>query len=204
MGGAAAQHCHTGIGKRGGAAWGRGMSKQRSAPQLPDEDELPEGTGAGISDLPSDNAFWLDRFNLSHEEWALVDAIWHIDAHGDKAPLLKLLRGTGKQRDYYLADLLERYELKRPRSRQRTPAYALTLRERVIAIARYAIRNRPEGQTVAAAVEEQEKLCKTLYHVTFNPGALRLAYEGQRRGSRPGKRGARYIKRNRGIKPRRK
>jgi hypothetical protein len=170
------------------------MSKQRPAPQLPDEDELPEGTGAGIFDLPSGNAFWLEGLNLSYEDWEFVDAIWHIDAHGDKAPLLKLLRSTGKQRDVYLADLLERYDLQRPRNRQRTPAYALTRRERIITEACHSIHDRPKGVSVAAEIEEQVKLCKQDYGVTISADALEAAYHGKRGGSRLGNRGARYKK----------
>jgi hypothetical protein len=173
------------------------MSKQRPDPQLPDEDELPEylrnykGTGAGMSYQPSDTAFWLDN---DFTPWGIIDAIWHIDEHGDKAPLLKLLRGSGEQGDYYLADLLERYDLQRPRNRQRTPAYDLTRRERIIALACNSIRNRPDGVSVAAAIAEEVQLCKQNFGVTISTDALEAAYHGKRGGSRLGKRGTRYKK----------
>jgi hypothetical protein len=127
--------------------------------------------------------------------WGIIDAIWHIDEHGDKAPLLKLLRDGGKRDgDYYLADLLERYDLKHPpRGRRRTPAYDLTRRERVIALACNRIRDRLKGMSVAAAIEEQVEACKD-YGVTISADALEAAYHGKRGGSRPGKRGARYKK----------
>src|SRR5262249_47821831 len=57
-----------------------------------------------------------------------IDALMDIDfqGRGDKRRLLELLRSDTElppEARWYLADLIERYELKRPRGGQRTPAY---------------------------------------------------------------------------------
>jgi hypothetical protein len=74
-----------------------------------------------------DHAYWLPEDLVVNRPW--LGAIAMIDETGDKKPLLNALRGANEltplEREY-LADLLERYELKKPRGRSRTPAYNRT------------------------------------------------------------------------------
>jgi hypothetical protein len=58
----------------------------------------------------------------------LVNALHALDksAGANKAQLVKLLKSTGETRDTLMADLLERYILKRPEGHQRQPVYSMT------------------------------------------------------------------------------
>jgi hypothetical protein len=69
----------------------------------------------------------LDDDNSHLMEW--VEAIYAIDktTGANKAPLVKLLQSTGEKRDRLVADLFERYDLKRPsKGRPRLPIYNMT------------------------------------------------------------------------------
>ena len=66
--------------------------------------------GKGVSDRLLDRAYWLETDALT-ETW--IDAIACVDATGDKRALLKMLRETGSPRDWLIADLLERHQLRR-------------------------------------------------------------------------------------------
>jgi hypothetical protein len=68
-----------------------------------------------------------DDDNSRIMEW--VEAFYAIDktAGANKAQLVKLLQSTGDKRDRLTADLLERYDLKRPsKGRPRLPIYSMT------------------------------------------------------------------------------
>jgi hypothetical protein len=107
-------------------------------PQTPtavvDESILFEG-GDGLENVRvSDRAFWLDdRFTL---HWA--DAIEAIDKDGDKEPLKDLLKSefelTPKAR-FFLADMIDRYQLKPKRGRKATPAYDRSRADRILELA---------------------------------------------------------------------
>jgi hypothetical protein len=89
-------------------------------------------------------AFWLPE----NTDWSMVDALYVFDQFGIKEPLLKLLRARG---DIYLADFLQRYDLKRKLGRQQTPEYDLSDIERRLAMAVKDVRE--HGVTLAAAAD---------------------------------------------------
>ena len=84
-----------------------------------------KGGGRGRSEALLDRAFWLKP---GVDSW--VAAIEVLDTKDDKKPLLNLLRSKAPLSDdvrWFIADLLERYDLNRnKRGRPRTPAYDRT------------------------------------------------------------------------------
>src|SRR5262249_1233184 len=103
-----------GVGSRsdpGGAV----MSRQE------EYDKRAKHGGKGLSTRFSDNAFW-----LPHDiDEALIEALVALDRSGgtNKKPLIELLRSRGY---VYLADLLDRYQLKRKQGGRQTPLYDRT------------------------------------------------------------------------------
>jgi hypothetical protein len=79
--------------------------------------------GLGVSTHFLDRAFWLPEYG--------PDAPWYIaleklDSSGDKKPLLDLFKSDQELSPiirHHIADLLERYTLKRPAGKQATPSY---------------------------------------------------------------------------------
>ncbi len=72
-----------------------------------------------------------------------IDALRAVDRDLDAAPLADLLKsGSPMPADarWFVADLLERYKLKRPRGGQRTPAYDLSEAGRRLAWAKELVR----------------------------------------------------------------
>ena len=104
---------------------------------------LEQFADQGLSKQLSDNAFWLPE----NTDWSMINALQAFDQHGDKRPLLELLRERG---EVFLADFLERYELRRKPHRPRAPAYDKTPIERRIAGAVRDVRvNQVEKRTAA-------------------------------------------------------
>ena len=100
-----------------------------------------------------------------------IEALWEIDRRGDKQTLLKLLRSKERMPHaarFYVADLIERYQLKRKRggAAHQTPAYDRSPQEakllRAIASARQQIND--EG----AAPDEALKLAAKVWGVKSN------------------------------------
>lgn len=81
--------------------------------------------GKGVSTQVLDRGFWLeDPFT---DIW--VEALQTFDQEGDLKVLLALLRSKHQPSEharYYLADMLERYQLKPRPGRKRIPAYDRT------------------------------------------------------------------------------
>jgi hypothetical protein len=119
----------------------------------------------GLSKRLTDNAFWLD----DDADCELIEALHAIDQCGDKAPLICLLRARGNR---YLADLLERYDLKRKRGRPQTPSYNKSDVEARLAMAVKDVRER--GVAPCTAAERWRLDLRT----------LQLALEGRRGSSR--------------------
>jgi hypothetical protein len=82
--------------------------------------------GSGQLFIPvSHRAYWLND-DQRQRICPWIDALEQIDKWGDKGPLTALLRGSEpvpNEVGVYLADLLERHELRRNRHRPRTPLY---------------------------------------------------------------------------------
>jgi hypothetical protein len=134
--------------------WLRGSA--RPAPkQLED---YADDASAGVSPDLVDRAFWLDD-DTEIEAW--VTALDDLDNRGDKLPLLNLLRsGTvpSQQALAYLADMLERYQLKKRRGGQSTPAYNRTRADSKLALAINDVRRLVKrGTSVKDALEKVSK-----------------------------------------------
>ena len=104
---------------------------------------IKEAAGRGVSDLLVDRAASLeDPFD---EPW--VTALEELRHKGTKAKLLALLRSdaelTSRGREF-LADMLERYDLKRPANRPRTPVYDLPPSEANLYYAMKDVRERDQ------------------------------------------------------------
>jgi hypothetical protein len=81
-----------------------------------------------------------DDDNSRIMEW--VEAFYAIDksAGANKAQLVELLKSTGEKRDRLTADLLERYDLKRPsKGRPRLPLYHMTDDDKVLHSVSHAV-----------------------------------------------------------------
>jgi hypothetical protein len=67
--------------------------------------------------------------------------------------LLKSKSPLDSNMRFFLADLLQRHELKRPRGRQSVPAYDRSDKEAILHIAKDNIRRRPKGMSLDEAIE---------------------------------------------------
>jgi hypothetical protein len=130
--------------------------------------------GYGPSTNPADNNFWANG-DAEYCRWCR--AFENIDRYGDKTELLALLL-EGDLVHRHLADLLDRYELRRKRGKPRTPSYDRSYRmqylEMAVVQARRDVRG---GMTVADAIEK---------HATngISEAALEAAYRGKHGGLR--------------------
>lgn len=121
-------------------------------------------------------ASWRD---IGQNDRAWIAAFEAFDTHGDKGPLLHLLKSTGLLRDFYLADLLERHQFKKKPGHQATPAYDTTDKELDLDLAKKAVREKVNnGSSVLKALEEESKA----RGIPLN--ALALAYKGSRGSTR--------------------
>jgi hypothetical protein len=136
----------------------------------------------GLSKDVVDRAFWLDDGygQIEGQEW--IEAIEAIDVKRDKSKLIGLLRSDSplsRSARHYLADMLERYQLKRPRGKQRTPAYDRSDAEAMLLLAKEAYREeRHQGRSPKEALATAAKR----YHLV--PDVLKAAVEGRRGSSR--------------------
>jgi len=124
----------------------------------------------------ADTAFWLDQ---SDPSWPWYLALEDIDKRGDKTALLKLLRSGEMPATigHHLADLLERYQLRRRPGRQRTPSYDRSDSEAVLLIAIDEVRARvKKGMKVSDAITE---VAKGYTWCRLSEDTLALAYAGQ-------------------------
>jgi hypothetical protein len=127
----------------------------RRPPLTPEEwEEIIRDAGKGLSTRFSDNAFWLPN----DVDEGVIEALKLLDdSDGEnKQPLIKILRQRGRMypahRDvyFYVADVLDRYQLKRKRGGQKTPAYDRTDVERRLEMAKSEIANGKSLQQAAA------------------------------------------------------
>jgi hypothetical protein len=95
--------------------------------------------------------------------WGLVDALHAIDQLGvtnprpNKEPLIDLLKSTGKMWDKLLADLISRYDLKRPKraGRPRRPIYSVSDNGHDLWQARFAVQDLvSKGLSAADAITQ--------------------------------------------------
>jgi hypothetical protein len=134
--------------------------------------------GRGVSLDFWDRCFWLDDPDV--ERW--VRALEAVDKRGDKGPLLRMLKSESdlpQRARLYLADLLDRYVLKVPSNRPRTPAYDRTLTEMVLLLGVKRARDFVEdGESVKDALSKASAECGIPLEILSN------AYEGRRGASR--------------------
>lgn len=157
--------------------------RAKALPKVPDpelEQMLERDADKGMSTALADTAFWLPDID-DPDSAAWYAAFEAVDKHGDKTALLALL-GAGKQPPLtvlpHLRDLLERYNLKRRRGKQRTPSYNRTSRQAMMELAlasvRAAVRH---GMSVKKAVDKYAGNGIT-------EETLSLAYSGRHGGMR--------------------
>jgi hypothetical protein len=137
---------------------------------------IDQCTGEGVSELLVDRAGWLD--DPRDEPW--VNALEEIRHRGNKDALIALLRSPNAeltpQARWFLADMLDRYDLKKPASRPRTPAYDRPPAEEKLFWGEKAVRERDRRVSVRAAISEAA--------ITYgiSESSLEAAYN-ERRGS---------------------
>jgi hypothetical protein len=130
------------------------MSRKRP-PLTPEQwEEINRDAGKGLSTRFSDNGFWLPH---DVDEEAIEALVLLDDSDGkNKQPLIKMLRRRGRMypadRDvyFYVADVLDRYQLKRKPGKRQTPTYDLTDVERRLEMAKSDIANGKSLQQAAA------------------------------------------------------
>jgi hypothetical protein len=86
----------------------------------------------------SHRAFWLNHNLLKYSKW--IDAVEQLDKTGDKEPLLALCRSQLDPVFLLLTDVLERYNLRAPQHRPKTPIYDRTSTQSRLFFAREAVR----------------------------------------------------------------
>lgn len=137
-------------------------------------------TGKGVSDALVDRAFWLGDNSSDIDQW--VTALQAIDKRADKKPLLNLLksdRDLSKDVRLYLADLLERYELKKPKHRPPTPAYDRTDADAMLLTGVQRTRD-----YVNSGMSVKDALAKASKQSCIPLELLGNAYEGRRGSTR--------------------
>jgi hypothetical protein len=118
------------------------------------------------------------------DPWA--QAVYAIDVRGNKKPLIDMLKSNREipnEARIYLADLIDRYEFKRPNHRPRTPAYDRSRAELYLELGILKIKDRrSEGVSVDKAVARVSK------ELGIPENILTTAYFGKRGSSRRTKR----------------
>jgi hypothetical protein len=147
---------------------------------------MKETAGMGLSTRVVDNAFWLGN-DTSADLW--IDVLDDIDNAQDDAErnrqkqrlvdLLKSDHELSPLARYYLADLLERYNLKRPKGGRKVPAYDLSEIERRVALAISQVKNRDKKKVTLA---EAQRRAADSYRITLR--SLKSAYEKPRGSAR--------------------
>lgn len=111
-----------------------------------------------------------------------IDALQAIDHRGNKEPLIKLLKSNEpipQNARWYLANLLERYQLKKPVGGRATPAYDRSDAEMYLAWAKTGYL---ESISAGLSPEEAFELAVRLYGV--NSGTFRNYLAGKHSSSR--------------------
>ena len=129
--------------------------------------------------LTIDGAPWI---NCNIREWIWYYALEELDKGGKKGPFLNLLRSNWKLPPdvrFHIADMLERYELKKKRGRPRVPSYDRSDAERTAIYVRDRVRDlikegMKAGDAIAKVAEENKMLESTVDN----------AYGGRRGSSR--------------------
>jgi hypothetical protein len=140
---------------------------------------LREHVGEGISDKFVDLLYWAVNPDPRSRRW--LEALSNVDVYGDKSKLLELLR-SGEELSpdirYHIADLLERYELKRRRGRQQTPSYDRTPGQWALEVAVERVREDVRaGMSVPAAIDKNA--ATAIGGVKVDGGVLDAAYRGK-------------------------
>jgi hypothetical protein len=141
--------------------------------------ELEAEMGEGVSTKPTDRACWLDDID-DNGRW--YNALHDIDWHDDKTALLALLRSDEEipaSIRGHLAEMLERYNLRRRQGRQRTPSYDRTSSTAPLEWAKRAVRDAVKG-----GMQLEDALAKCALAWSVSKYTLRLAYKGQLGGMR--------------------
>jgi hypothetical protein len=121
------------------------------------EDEMNETKGMGLSDRLLDYASWLDDPSINDRLMAFDD----VDKGRGNGRLLDLLKSEHDlphQARFYLADLLERHQLKKKRGAQSVPAYDRTDTEQRLIMAIEDVRRlRKSRVSVKTALDRVRK-----------------------------------------------
>ena len=134
----------------------KGTSREIVAPEEPPDPFEEYGKSARYN-LSSMILFDLDN-NPRLEDW--IAAIYAIDVSNgaNKAGLVELLNSTRDQRDMLLADLIDRWDLVKPRNRPRRPAYMMSDDDIALSSACGAIEGlREEGLSLNDAITRVTK-----------------------------------------------
>jgi hypothetical protein len=139
---------------------------------------LREHAGKGISNQFVDLLYWAANPDPTERPW--LEALSDVDVYGDKRKLLELLR-SGKELSpgvrCHVADLLERYELKRRHGRQQTPSYDRTPWQWAFETAIERVRRDVKsGMSVKDAVE---KNATEIGGIAVDASTLGAAYRGK-------------------------
>jgi hypothetical protein len=103
----------------------------------------------------------LERFPRPLDDPRVLPWVLALDAadHGDRAPLCALLRSSDDlpaAARWYIADLIERYQWRRPKHRPRTPVYEMSVAEATMDMAVRAVRAGADPTAVAEEFEFDE------------------------------------------------
>jgi hypothetical protein len=121
------------------------VNQLKGSPPDMSEDELNETKGMGTSDRLLDYAYWLDDPSIN--DWLM--AFDDVDKGRDNGRLLDLLKSEHdlpREARIYLADLLERHQLKKKRGAQSVPAYDRTYTELRLSLAIEDVRRLRESR----------------------------------------------------------
>jgi hypothetical protein len=136
-------------------------------------------TGQGISKKFADRAVWRGE-SAPEDVWAT--ALIHLDDHGDKTPLLELLKSNCEIPSIarlYLADLIKR-GVAEQKGRRRTPLYMMSMADARIHMALKAVREYIDGAKMSRA----QAVAKAAADYELDPKVLNNANEGRRGAAR--------------------
>jgi hypothetical protein len=156
------------------------VTKRRKSETDELERLMREHAGKGISNQFVDLLYWVAK-NPGPAERRWLEALSDVDVYGDKSKLLELLR-SGEELSpgirCHVADLLERYELKGRRGRQRTPSYDRTPIQWALEVAIERVREDVRvGMSVPAAIEKNATMA--IGGVKVDEDVLDAAYRGK-------------------------
>jgi hypothetical protein len=124
--------------------------KRRPQPFTKEElAEMERHAGEGLSTRLCDIAYWLP----DDVDEVLIEALQKVDASQGRntGPLIAALRARNDYLLALLADLLQRYQLKRKRGRQQTPIYDRTDIHRRLDMAKHDVQVNKKTREQAAA-----------------------------------------------------